>query len=410
MNSFIFTVNELTVVVNNVPYTIGRDHPRFDDVLQAVRESRFEDVPEMVNIAKAVQRFGNTLVEVDENEGVIRYNGTVLHNTLTDRIIWMMRDGFDVKPFVLFVENLMRNPSKRAVDELYTFMEYGKLPITEDGCFLAYKRIRGNYMDVHSGTCLNKPANLLRADEANSMPYLRVGRDRNVTVELVDGVTTLSMPRNRVQENSQITCSDGLHFCSLEYLKNFTGERIVIMKINPADVVSIPADYNNTKGRCCKYQVVGEYEGSMTDPAFAKSVVNSDGSDYEVSEEEISEDHRNYDDGYNDGVIDASDDSNDLRYASEDLLDAERHDDPDVEYIRGYLDGVNEILTAEEVEVSGDYIEGYVKGHKEGRRKDVAEWTREDLENDPSLEDDYANGYIDGYRDGKNHKARKYAV
>ena len=33
---------------------------------------------------------------------------------------------------------------------------------------------------------------------------------------------------------------------------------MVILKINPRDVVSIPTDYNNTKGRTCRYEVVGE--------------------------------------------------------------------------------------------------------------------------------------------------------
>ena len=32
----------------------------------------------------------------------------------------------------------------------------------------------------------------------------------------------------------------------------------MLIKVNPRDVVSIPVDYNNSKGRCCKYEVVGE--------------------------------------------------------------------------------------------------------------------------------------------------------
>jgi hypothetical protein len=32
----------------------------------------------------------------------------------------------------------------------------------------------------------------------------------------------------------------------------------MIVKINPADVVSIPADYDNAKGRCWRYEVIGE--------------------------------------------------------------------------------------------------------------------------------------------------------
>jgi len=33
------------------------------------------------------------------------------------------------------------------------------------------------------------------------------------------------------------------------------------VKINPRDVTAIPRDYNNNKGRCCKYVVTGELKG-----------------------------------------------------------------------------------------------------------------------------------------------------
>ena len=69
---------------------------------------------------------------------------------------------------------------------------------------------------------------------------------------------TLSMPRNAVDEDKNRTCSAGLHFCSYSYLPHFGGERIVVVKINPRDVVAIPADYNNAKGRTCRYEVVEE--------------------------------------------------------------------------------------------------------------------------------------------------------
>jgi DNA-binding XRE family transcriptional regulator len=36
--------------------------------------------------------------------------------------------------------------------------------------------------------------------------------------------------------------------------------RLMLLKVNPADVVSIPSDYNNTKGRCWKYEVIDEID------------------------------------------------------------------------------------------------------------------------------------------------------
>jgi hypothetical protein len=123
---------------------------------------------------------------------------------------------------------MMQNPSHRSVNELYGFLENNNLPITSDGHFLAYKRVRDDYRDVHSGTMDNS-----------------VGQ-------------VVTMSRNEVDDNANNTCSSGLHFCSQEYLASFGGDRTVIVKINPADVVSIPTDYNNSKGRACRYLVVGE--------------------------------------------------------------------------------------------------------------------------------------------------------
>ena len=364
MNSFIYTGSELTVVVDNVPYTIDRSYVRFNEVLEAVKEGRWSDIPNLISVAKAVTTFGEGKIEVDEDEGVIRYNGTVLNNALSNRIMWMMNDGFNVDPFIKFVENLMSNPSKRAIDELYTFLEYGKLPITEDGCFLAYKRVRGDYKDVYSNTVLNKPYDQMTIGEVDSLPYTT---KQGVTVECGDdGETTISMPRNKVDDRSEVTCSDGLHFCSLEYLKSFSGERVVILKINPRDVVSIPVDYNNTKGRCSSYVVAGEYEGAMTSPAFTKSVYSSDGSDYDPEDQD------------------------------EDL-------EEDFHEIRGGDAGT--------FDVSQEYIEAYVKGHKAGRKRLFPEIEVQNLaDGEPYEGSDYSRGYVDGYKDGKSHKARQYTL
>ena len=81
------------------------------------------------------------------------------------------------------------------------------------------------------------------------------------------------MDRNLVDDNPESHCSSGLHFCSESYLQSFGGASnpVMILKINPADVVSIPTDYNGAKGRCMKYEVVAEVDG---DPkvAFASVV------------------------------------------------------------------------------------------------------------------------------------------
>ncbi len=71
---------------------------------------------------------------------------------------------------------------------------------------------------------------------------------------------TPTMPRNMVNDNRDQVCSSGLHFCGREYLTAFNGARTVVVKINPKNVVSIPTDYNNAKGRACTYEIVQEID------------------------------------------------------------------------------------------------------------------------------------------------------
>jgi len=164
------------------------------------------------------------------------------------------------------------------VKELYGFLEKNNLPITSDGYFLAYKRINKEFLDCYTRTVNNKPAYLMTPEELAALKATPAVTKLGVTTEIIqdaDGkdVTVVSMDRNRVDDKAENTCSVGLHFCSESYLPHYPGEIIVILKINPADVVSIPTDYNNAKGRTWRYQVVGQL-GVNPDEAFTTSVQN----------------------------------------------------------------------------------------------------------------------------------------
>lgn len=70
----------------------------------------------------------------------------------------------------------------------------------------------------------------------------------------------------------------------------------MILKINPADVVAIPADYNNTKGRTCRYEVIGEYTEDWRskldrgENGFDHDLYSSDGGEYEDDGEDTDSD------------------------------------------------------------------------------------------------------------------------
>ena len=236
---FLIQGDNVVVVIDNKPHTINKTHITYQKVLDAIKASDWELVKDSIEPKKVVLDYGNGNVSIQGE--TLFWKGKELNTGLSVRMIQMLQEGFPIEPMVHFMENLYQNPSKRAVTELYGFLEKGNLPITPDGHFLAYKKVRDDYTDVHSGKFDNS-----------------VGQ-------------VVEMERHDVDDNKDNTCSTGLHFCSMSYLSCFGGERTVIVKINPADVVSIPSDYNDAKGRACRYEVIGELS---VDPsqAFTKSV------------------------------------------------------------------------------------------------------------------------------------------
>jgi hypothetical protein len=274
MSSYLITNDEVIVVIKGRPFQADKTHPNYDRIIGAIKDKNWDDVPTLMDRAHAINANGNGKITVVNGEVI--WNGNVLRNSVTERILTMIDEGFNVDPMVAFLENLMKNPSQDSINELYGFLEKCKLPITEDGCFVAYKRVGGNWNDLHSNTVPNKPAALMTDEERATYPKI-VGK---VTIRIVDGMTELSMPREAVDSNRHRTCSDGLHFCSLDYLGEFYGGsgHIVLVKINPADVVSIPADYNDTKGRTSRYTVLSEIvtdNGNLQKDVFNQTVVSA---------------------------------------------------------------------------------------------------------------------------------------
>jgi effector-binding domain-containing protein len=237
----IITEDNICVIIENKPINVSASHINYVAIrsLFTDPEATVEDFVDLQDIPAAIVNSTDGKITINDNMEVM-YNNTVMHNSLSRRMIDMLQEGFDISSMIVFMENLMNNPSKTSIDELYDFLEANNLPITPDGHFLAYKRVRDDYMDFHTGTMDNS-----------------VGK-------------ILEVPRNTVDDRREHTCSSGLHFCSLEYLSHFhSGEgRIVIVKINPKDVVSIPQDYNNSKGRTACYEVVAEHALSEEEEAF----------------------------------------------------------------------------------------------------------------------------------------------
>lgn len=222
----------IILVIDGKSHTVTKDtHMNYAKIVEALKVNDWDSLRELIEPKKAIINFGKGYVTINGDD--VMWKGQPFHNALSRRMIEMYQDGFPIDPMIRFMERLMANPSKRSVDQVYGFLEKNNLPITEDGYFLAYKKVREDYKDIHSGTISN-----------------HIG-------------AVVEMERNLVDDNPDSTCSTGLHFCSESYLDHFgnSGQPVMILKIDPADVVSIPSDYNGAKGRCSKYEVIAQVNG-----------------------------------------------------------------------------------------------------------------------------------------------------
>ena len=238
---FIIQGSNVTVVIEGKPHTVSKTHVSYQKVVDAIKGNDWATVKAIIDPVKVVLNYGAGNISIKGD--TLYWKGEPFAGVMATRMISMLEEGFSIEPMVLFMHNLLKNPSKRSVDELYGFLEKNNLPITPDGYFLAYKKVRNDFLDIHSGTMDNSPG------------------------------TIVEMERYKVDDNKDQTCSTGLHFCGMSYLSHFGshGDRTVIVKIDPADVVSIPSDYNGAKGRACRYEVIGEL-GVEPGKAFDKSV------------------------------------------------------------------------------------------------------------------------------------------
>lgn len=237
MRSTIFDKDKFATLVfdDGQHATVYKANPRFNELVEAILVQNWELARSICFPAEALQATIRSSAVLTDNitiqNGIVFYQDKPFHNLLATRLIQQLEVGHVLSNLIAFLENLMLNPSHTARNELYLFMEFANLPITEDGCFIAYKRIRTNWFDHYSGTMDNSIGKIVEMDRAE------------------------------VDDDRTNTCSKGLHFCSRSYLPSYgapEGGRVIVVKINPKDVVSIPKDYNNAKGRTCRYEVLYE--------------------------------------------------------------------------------------------------------------------------------------------------------
>jgi len=244
MFGYTMTPNSVNILIDGQMRTVDKSHANHAAVLSVLRDipsigeavavSRLRkliDIPAYVALA--------TLGRVTICKDAVLYDGAEVHGVISDRLLELLGGGFDVGPLGLLLNRVMLNPVQSARDELYLWLERSKMPLTADGCFLAYKKVMSDYKSYHDGVTDNS-------------------------------IGTKLPPMDDVDTDRTNTCSRGYHFCSHDYLPSYYGSegRVVVVKVAPEDVRAIPDDYDNAKGRAATYEVVGEVPEKEAEFAF----------------------------------------------------------------------------------------------------------------------------------------------
>lgn len=219
-----YTLLNESIVLNYDRKTIvvASGDERFEEVLACIREDRLQDIPGIVEIERRYDGDGLKLVD-----GVLHVNSEPMPIELSDHILKFRSQKLPYDALLRFWTNLKQNPSFNARKALFKFLQHNGHPITSDGCFIAYRGVRDDFKDKHTGKWDNSPGSVCEMD------------------------------RNNVDDNPNNTCSTGLHVACFDYARGF-GEKLIEVKVNPLDVVCVPTDYNGTKMRVCRFEVIAE--------------------------------------------------------------------------------------------------------------------------------------------------------
>lgn len=210
-------------------HTLGSNSEIFNDVGMLLLNNKIDEAVALIEAGIAAK--AEVAIDLGPDmkllDGVLYWHGIKQESGIARRIVSDIEAGKFDNRYVEFMRKLMLNPSYKSVEMLYDFLEHNKFEILENGNILAYKglkRTENGPRDWFTGLVPNW---------AN---------------------TTVTMPRNMVEDDPTKACSQGLHIASKEYARDYG--TVVEVSVDPADIVSVPYDYDNKKCRCCRYEVL----------------------------------------------------------------------------------------------------------------------------------------------------------
>lgn len=289
---FTMTNETITVLHDGKNHLVRKGAANFVPLRDALLSEDWDTAVDRLSVDRAVMDWARGKFRV--MDGTVTFNGEPLPTEISSRILEMAGNGDDPTPVCNFWERLQKNPSMRSVKQLFTFLQNQGIPFTRDGRFLAYKGVNENYTDCYTGNFDNSPGQVHE------------------------------MERNKISDDPNEACHYGFHVGALEYARSF-GPRVVIVEVDPADVVCVPYDHSYQKMRVCRYKVIGIHNGQFM------SSTTFDNQDLPGTGVDLDEDNDDYWDSDSDFDPLDEDDRDDEEDLQRDELDDEESDDLDSE-------------------------------------------------------------------------------
>jgi len=256
VNSLI-TDQNITMVFDDAVKICPRNNPNYDLVKTLIFKGQPTKALEAFDITLKLKRHSSGEFFVGE-DGIVymdKNNPVPMPMALSKRVIQFAEANLDFKPLVNFWNNIQLNPNPESIKDLYGFLEHNGIPITQDGCFCAYKKVQADYKSGNAG--------VWEFDEAKGEWVKNEQKFYDNTPGQV-----VTMPREKVDANREVTCSSGLHVAAFNYAIGYSGTRMVLVKVNPINVVSVPTDYNLEKMRTCGYEVLQDITEELKTPTY----------------------------------------------------------------------------------------------------------------------------------------------
>ncbi|WP_131722485.1 hypothetical protein [Mycolicibacterium conceptionense] len=177
-------------------------------------------------------------------------HGDPVEEVVLAAAIRLTNSDADLAPLGAFLRRLERNPSQASRSQLFGWLKAGGFTLTTDGFIVGYKSVRADGRSAHAG---REPVTVQAQDGSvetvvGHVPY-PVG-------------ATVWMARDLVNDDRNSACSVGLHVGTYGYAEHFSEQMLVVL-VDPADVVSVPTDSRAQKMRVCRLFVAARHDGEQ---------------------------------------------------------------------------------------------------------------------------------------------------